>query len=86
MRSLMLATFAAGVVFAAAPSSAQTFDPSYPFCKRVNSDASSIDCYYTSMAQCREAVRNMSAECIANPFYNASAKEPAVTARPARNH
>ena len=53
MRSLMLAAIAAGMAVAAAPSSAQTYDPKYPICKRVNSDAASIDCYYTTMEQCR---------------------------------
>ena len=57
MRSLILAALAAGIAVAAAPSSAQTYDPNYPVCKRVNSDAASVDCYYTTMAQCREDAR-----------------------------
>lgn len=79
MRSLILMTFATGTVLAAAPSQAQTYDPSYPVCQRVNSEAGSVDCYYTSMAQCREAIRGTSAECVSNPYF-ASAKEPAPPA------
>jgi hypothetical protein len=77
MRNLILVTFAIGMAVAAASSSAQTYDPNYPFCKRVNSDASSIDCYFTSMEQCKEGIRGMSAECIPNPFYGRGQTAPA---------
>jgi hypothetical protein len=50
----------------------------------VNSDAASIDCYYTTMAQCREDIRGESAECVVNPFYKAT-PAPAATARPAHH-
>jgi Tfp pilus assembly protein PilV len=79
MRSLILAALAAGMAIAAAPSSAQTYDPSYPVCKRVNSDAASVDCYYTTMAECQQDIRGMSAQCVPNPFYKA-APAPAATA------
>ena len=82
MRSLMLVVLAAGVAIAAAPSSAQTYDPNYPVCKRVNSDAASVDCYYTAMEQCRQDIRGESAECVSNPFYKAT-PAPAATTRPA---
>lgn len=81
MRSLIPAAFAAGMAVAAAPLSAQTYDPTYPICKRVNSDAASVDCYYTTMAQCREDIRGESAECVVNPFYKA-AHEQAAPAPP----
>jgi hypothetical protein len=81
MRSLILAALAAGMVVAAAPLSAQTYDPKYPICKRVNSDAASIDCYYATMEQCRGDARGESAECVVNPFYKA-AQEPPAPARP----
>jgi hypothetical protein len=84
MRSLILAVLSASMAVAAAPSSAQTYDPAYPICKRVNSDAASVDCYYTTMAECREDARGESAECVVNPFYKA-AHEPAATARPVRH-
>jgi hypothetical protein len=73
MRSLIPAVFAVGMAIAAAPSSAQTYDPSYPVCKRVNSDAASVDCYYTTMAECQQ--------CVPNPFYKAT-PAPATTTRP----
>ena len=87
MRSLILAALAAGMVFAAAPMSAQTYDPKYPICKRVNSDAASIDCYYTTMAECQQDIRGESAQCVINPFYKATpAPAPAATTRPSRNN
>ena len=87
MRNLILAVLAAGMAVGAGPSSAQTYDPSYPVCKRVNSDAASVDCYYTTMAQCREEIRGESAQCVPNPFYKATpAPAPAATTRPARNN
>lgn len=81
MRDLVLAALAAGMAVTAAPLSAQTYDPNYPVCKRVNSDAASIDCYYTTMEQCRQDIRSESAECVSNPFYKAI-PAPAVS-RPA---
>ena len=87
MRSLILAALAAGMAVAAAPLSAQTYDPNYPVCKRVNSDAASIDCYYATMAECQQDVRGESAQCVINPFYKATpAPAPAATTRPIRNN
>ncbi len=85
MRSLILATLAAGMAVAAAsaPLSAQTYDPRYPICKQVNSDAASVDCYYTTMEQCREDATGESAQCIVNPFFK-TAQEPSAPAVPAR--
>jgi Protein of unknown function (DUF3551) len=80
MRGAMLIMLAVGMVATAAPASAQTYDPKYAFCKKTNSDASSVDCYYNSMEECREAVRGMSADCVVNPFY-AAAQQPAAPAR-----
>jgi Protein of unknown function (DUF3551) len=85
MRALLPVTFAVGMVVAAAASSAQSYDPSYPVCRRVNSDAGSIDCYYTSMAQCREAIRGMSAECVSNPFFASGQKPAAAPHAPQHN-
>ncbi len=72
MRNLVVAALAIGALLAAAPAPAQTYDPSYPVCRKVFSDASSIDCIFTSMEQCREDIRSMSAECVPNPFYASS--------------
>ncbi len=84
MRRLMMTVFAAGMAVAAAPLSAQTYDPNYPVCKRVNSEAASVDCYYTTMAECQQDIHGMSAQCVPNPFYKA-APAPAATTRPARH-
>ena len=88
MRNLILAVLAAGMAVAAAPLSAQTYDPKYPVCKQVNSDAASIDCYYTTMEQCREDARGQSAVCIVNPFYKTAqepSQEPSAPAHPVRH-
>jgi Protein of unknown function (DUF3551) len=42
---------------------------------KVSGDPACFECYFTSMAQCREGTRGMSAECVANPYY-AKAPEP----------
>jgi hypothetical protein len=83
---LILAALGAGMAVATAPVSAQTYDPRYPICKRVNSDAASIDCYYTTMEQCKEDARGESAECVVNPYFKTAREEPAAPApAPARS-
>jgi hypothetical protein len=83
---LILAALGAGMVVSTAPVSAQTYDPRYPICKRVNSDAASIDCYYTTMEQCKEDARGESAECVVNPYFKTAREEPAAPApAPARS-
>ena len=80
MRFLVFAMFAAGAAFAAVPASAQTYDPSYPVCMKVSGDPMYFECRFTSMEQCREGTRAMSAECVVNPYYK-SAREPASDRR-----
>jgi hypothetical protein len=75
MRIVALAALAAGMVLATAPAPAQTYDPNYPVCKKVSGDPTYFECYFTSMEQCREGIRGMSAECVNNPFY-ASSHQP----------
>jgi hypothetical protein len=82
MRSLILAVLVAAVV--TAPLSAQTYDPRYPICKRVNSDAGSVDCYYSTMEQCKEDARGESAECVVNPFFKTAQEAAAPAPAPAR--
>jgi hypothetical protein len=86
MRRLMLAALAVAMAVAGAPSSAQTYDPKYPICKRVNSDAASIDCYYTTMEQCRQDISGGGAECVVNPFYKTAQEPPPAPALPAPRH
>jgi hypothetical protein len=86
MRNLMVAALAVGTLLVAVPAVAQTYDPAYPFCKKVFSEAASTECIFMTMEQCREGIRSMSAECVANPFYVSSHEAtpaPAAAAAPA---
>jgi len=77
MRIVTLAALAAGLVSTAAPSSAQTYDPGHPFCKKVSAEPTYFDCRFTSMAECQQDVRGMSAECLANPYFKGARERPA---------
>ncbi|WP_375311249.1 DUF3551 domain-containing protein [Bradyrhizobium sp. A5] len=64
----------AGVLLAATPSHAQTFDPRYPVCMHVYSGASGgggewYDCSFTSLPQCRATATGRAATCDLNPYY-----------------
>jgi Protein of unknown function (DUF3551) len=61
-----------GIMLAAAPVQAQTYDPNYPVCLQTFGRAgNSIACRYTSMAQCRPIASGRAAQCITNPFFGA---------------
>jgi Protein of unknown function (DUF3551) len=84
MRMRALAILVAGGFFAAAPATAQTYDPNYPICLQIYYDMVnySFECAYTSMAQCQASASGRSAQCVVNPYY---AKPPAKPApRPKR--
>lgn len=71
----------AGVLLAAAPSHAQTFDPRYPVCMHVYSGASGgggdwYDCSFISLPQCRATAMGRAATCDLNPYYPVSAPSP----------
>ncbi|MDI3560431.1 DUF3551 domain-containing protein [Bradyrhizobium sp. Arg816] len=52
-----------------APARAQTYDPRYPVCIEIYTiDGSSIDCSFTSIAQCAATASGQSAQCYANPY------------------
>jgi hypothetical protein len=81
------------MIFAASPAWAQTYDPNYPVCMEVyGSDGSHIDCYFTSMAQCKGGTQASAGICFNNPYYVAPPAEaapaaqtaPAPSATPAR--
>ena len=71
-----------GTIVAASPASAQRYDPSYPFCMEVyGGDGSRIECFYTSMEQCKEgAGTGVAGLCFNNPYYVAPPPEPAPVA------
>jgi hypothetical protein len=58
-----------GVVSAAPPAHAQTYDPNYPVCLQKYGLCSYIDCSYTSLAQCNASASGRGAQCLTNPFF-----------------
>jgi hypothetical protein len=87
MRGQVWLMLGIGMVFAATPASAQRYDPSYPVCMEVyGGDGSRIECFYTSMAQCKGgAGAGVAGLCFNNPYYVAPPPEPtpAVQTEPA---
>jgi hypothetical protein len=71
-----------GMIVAASPASAQRYDPSYPVCMEVyGGDGSRIECFYTSMEQCKSgAGPGVAGLCFNNPYYVAPPPEPAPVA------
>jgi hypothetical protein len=58
------------MMLAAAPASAQTYNPDYPICLQVYARGGGyIACGYTSMDQCRWTASGRAAQCIANPYF-----------------
>lgn len=84
MRIPALAILAIGMVSAAAPARAQTYDPDFPVCMHVVSmETSYEDCRYYTMAQCRASADGRAAQCSINPYYAGARTSPA---RPDRRH
>jgi hypothetical protein len=85
MRGLVWLILGTGIVFAASPASAQRYDPAYPVCMEVyGSDGSRIECFYTSMAQCKGgAGGGVPGLCFDNPYYVTPPAEPASAAQTA---
>ena len=55
-----------------ARASAQTYDPGYPVCiQTYGRDGNSIECGYTSLAQCNTSASGRAAQCITNPYFRA---------------
>ena len=73
MRASFRIAIAIGVLLAAAPAGAQTFDPRYPVCMRVYSGSVGggdwYECSFTSLPQCAASASGRSASCLANPYY-----------------
>jgi hypothetical protein len=84
MRGLVWLMLGTAMIFAASPASAQRYDPNYPVCMEVyGSDGSRIECFFTSMAQCKEGATGIAGICFNNPYYVTPAAEPAPAAQPA---
>jgi hypothetical protein len=71
MRIPALAILTVAAISAAAPASAQTYDPRYPVClKRISNFGGEVnECRYTSLEQCAQTASGLPAQCIVNPFY-----------------
>jgi len=69
MRTLALTILAIGMISAAAPAQAQTYDPRYPVCLQVYGRINYISCAYRSMGQCQLSASGRAAQCIVNPYY-----------------
>ena len=83
MRGQVRLIVATAVLFAASPASAQRYDPAYPVCKEtVDSDGSRIECYYTSMEQCKQGNEATGGTCINNPYYRPPPAEATPAAEP----
>jgi Protein of unknown function (DUF3551) len=69
MRVLALMILVIGVVSAAAPARAQTYDPAYPVCLHVYTrGANYYECRYTSLPQCAMSASGRAAQCVVNPY------------------
>jgi Protein of unknown function (DUF3551) len=71
MRIAALAILVIGVVSAAAPARAQTYDPAFPVCMHVFGPRGGgyFDCSYYTLEQCRATASGRAAQCDINPFY-----------------
>jgi hypothetical protein len=80
MRILALAILAIGVVSAAAPARAQTYDPAFLVCMHATVWGGAFeDCSYYTMAQCAMSASGRAGQCGINPYY------AGATAAPGRN-
>jgi hypothetical protein len=64
---LAMVTIAAALTV---PARAQTYDPNYPVCLQTYGiDGGTIECGYTSLAQCSATASGRAAQCITNPYF-----------------
>ena len=84
MRILALAILAIGMV-SIGPAGAQTYDPGYPVCLRLNDRTYYYECSYTSLPQCNASASGRAAQCFINPYF-ASAEAPAGYRRHRRGY
>ena len=83
---LLVAGLLGASVLVAVPADAQTYDPRYPVCIEVYTiDGSSIDCSFTSIAQCAATASGLSAQCYANPYFMQSRRPSRDPSPPRRS-
>ena len=87
---LLVASLLGAGLLGTAPAEAQTYDPRYPVCIEVYTlDGSSIDCSFTSMAQCAATASGQSAQCYVNPQANPNVmqnRQPGLGPSPPRRN
>jgi len=72
------------IVFAASPAPAQRYDPSYPVCmEQYGADGSVMNCFFTSMEQCKQGATGTAGVCLNNPYYKPPPAEATPVAEPA---
>ena len=77
MRLLGCTLLSLATVFLAAPLRAQTYDPNYPVCiQTYAAGGGSIDCSFTSLAQCAATASGRSAQCYNNPYFAQGDRKP----------
>ena len=77
MRALACTLLTIATVIWAAPLRAQTYDPNYPVCIQTYSiGGGSIDCSFTSLAQCAASASGRSAQCYDNPYFAQRDRKP----------
>ena len=70
MRVLACTILTIATMLVAAPARAQTYDPNFPVCLQTYAlAAASIDCSFTSLAQCAASASGRSAQCLTNPYF-----------------
>jgi len=83
MRGLVRLIIATAMVFASSLAWAQRYDPDYPVCKEVvDSDGSRMECFYTSMEQCKQGGQGTAGTCLNNPYYRPPPTEATPAAEP----
>ena len=85
MRGLVRLIVGTAMALAASPAWAQRYDPSYPVCmEQYGSDGSVMNCFFTSMEQCKGSSQSMAGICLNNPYYRTPPAEatPAAAAEP----
>jgi hypothetical protein len=77
MQALVYVFLAIATALAASPLGAQTYDPNYPVCIQTYAiGGGSIDCSFTSLAQCAASASGRSAQCYDNPYFARSNRKP----------
>jgi hypothetical protein len=70
MRVPALMILAIATALTATSAWAQTYNPDYPVCLQTfGIFGESIECDYTSLAQCAPSARGRAAQCIVNPYF-----------------